>query len=48
MQRAQSYVEYALIIATVAVLVLLAGVQFGQVLDVWLRLLLARIVGTVY
>lgn len=44
----QSTVEYALIVATVAILVLLTIGAFGSLIDAWLRVLLAHILGTTY
>lgn len=43
MLRAQNTVEYALLIAAVAVLALLGGAVFGTSLSRWLAALLERI-----
>ena len=45
-QAGQNVVEYGLIIATIAVVVLLATVAFGQQIEPWFVLLAARITTT--
>jgi Flp pilus assembly pilin Flp len=42
-QRGQESVEYALIVASIAILTLLAGVTFGSVLQEWFNRLLQRL-----
>lgn len=46
LSRGQSLLEYGLIVATIAVLVLLAAYGFGGLLHDWLSDLLARLVST--
>jgi len=42
-QRAQEMVEYGLIMATIAVLLLLGGVTFGDRLRAWLEAVAERV-----
>lgn len=43
-QRGQELVEYALIVATLAILTLVAGAAFGAVLHEWFDRLVQRLV----